>query len=360
MVAPSLERSLVNHATLEKSWRLTARRLLGWIRIRTTKTSSSYWLELELDECRDLDDELTVTPIYVFETTNLLRDMYGLRFGKLLADLLFDNKSFAIGALHAALWKAYDTPIRVPMVAGGTDLNPSGETTATPRRRPVREWPAPVPQDGDDFLRRRPADAMTLGWQKFTDPATDREFHYHVASHTSQWLDPRHDYTFAGHDGRATYFWPERAEELRARRRTMGDLELAGSSTSLLQPRRRRPRRLNGSRRRSCRCSDGSRRRRRPRAPRRPSRRGRGRRRQIRALRRSRRRRRRGHADAGKQDPRPWGRSSGFRKVTRPPSLLLLPEAFLAVLHELVELRPVVREELRELGLQAASPRRGS
>jgi len=73
-----------------------------------------------------------------------------------------------------------------------------------------------VPQDGDDFLRRRPADAMTLGWQKFTDPATEREFHYHVASHTSQWLDPRHDYTFAGHDGRATYFWPERAEELRA------------------------------------------------------------------------------------------------------------------------------------------------
>ena len=114
------------------------------------------------------------------------------------------------------------------MVAGGVDLNPSGETTATPRRRPVREWPAPVPQDGDDFLRRRPADAMTLGWQKFVDPATEREFHYHVASHTSQWLDPRHDYTFAGHDGRATYFWPERAEELRARRRTMGDLEFAG------------------------------------------------------------------------------------------------------------------------------------
>lgn len=105
MVAPSLERSLVNHATLEKSWRLTARRLLGWIRIRTTKSSSSYWLELELDECRDLDDELTVTPIYVFETTNLLRDMYGLRFGKLLADLLFDRKSFAVGALHDAVWK---------------------------------------------------------------------------------------------------------------------------------------------------------------------------------------------------------------------------------------------------------------
>ena len=105
MVAPSLERSLVNHATLEKSWRLTARRLLGWIRIRTTKSSSSYWLELELDECRDLEDELTVTPIYVFETTNLLRDMYGLRFGKLLADLLFDRKSFAVGALYDAAWK---------------------------------------------------------------------------------------------------------------------------------------------------------------------------------------------------------------------------------------------------------------
>ena len=105
MVAPSLERSLVNHSTLEKSWRLTARRLLGWIRVRTTKTSSTYWLELELDECRDLDDELTVTPIYVFETTNLLRDMYGLRFGKLLADLLFDRKSFAIGALYDAVWK---------------------------------------------------------------------------------------------------------------------------------------------------------------------------------------------------------------------------------------------------------------
>jgi hypothetical protein len=60
------------------------------------------------------------------------------------------------------------------MVAGGVDLNPSGDTTATPRRRPVREWPAPVPQDGDDFLRRRPADAMTLGWQKFTDPAGSR------------------------------------------------------------------------------------------------------------------------------------------------------------------------------------------
>ena len=229
MVAPSLERSLVNHSTLEKSWRLTARRLLGWIRVRATKSSTTYWLDLEMDECRDLDDETVLTDsIYIFETTTLLRDMYGLRFGKLLADLLFDKKPFAIGALHAALWKAYDTPIRVPMVAGGTDLNPSGETTATPRRRPVREWPAPVPQDGDDFLRRRPADAMTLGWEKFTDPATEREFHYHVASHTSQWLDPRHDYTFAGHDGRATYFWPERAEELRARRRTMGDLSLAG------------------------------------------------------------------------------------------------------------------------------------
>ena len=60
---------------------------------------------MELDECRDLDDELTVTPIYVFETTNLLRDMYGLRFGKLLADLLFDRKSFAVGALHDAVWK---------------------------------------------------------------------------------------------------------------------------------------------------------------------------------------------------------------------------------------------------------------
>ena len=78
------------------------------------------------------------------------------------------------------------------MVAGGVDLNPSGETTATPRRRPVREWPAPVPQDGDDFLRRRPADAMTLGWQKFTDPATEREFHYHVASHKSQAVHESH------------------------------------------------------------------------------------------------------------------------------------------------------------------------
>ena len=107
MVAPSLERSLVNHSTLEKSWRLTARRLLGWIRIRTTKTSSTYWLELELDECRDLDDDTVLTDsIYIFETTTLLRDMYGLRFGKLLADLLFDNKSFAIGALHDAAWKS--------------------------------------------------------------------------------------------------------------------------------------------------------------------------------------------------------------------------------------------------------------
>jgi hypothetical protein len=105
MVAPSLERSLVNHSTLEKSWRLTARRLLGWIRVRATKSSTTYWLELELDECRDLDDELTVTPIYVFETTNLLRGMYGLRFGKLLADLLFDRKSFAVGALYDAVWK---------------------------------------------------------------------------------------------------------------------------------------------------------------------------------------------------------------------------------------------------------------
>ena len=106
MVAPSLERSLVNHSTLERSWRLTARRLLGWIRIRTTKTSSSYWLDLELDECRDLDDDTVLTDsIYIFETTTLLRDMYGLRFGKLLADLLFDTKSFAVGALHDAVWK---------------------------------------------------------------------------------------------------------------------------------------------------------------------------------------------------------------------------------------------------------------
>ena len=58
-----------------------------------------------MDECRDLDDELTVAPIYVFETTTLLRDMYGLRFGKLLADLLFDNKPFAVGALLDAVWK---------------------------------------------------------------------------------------------------------------------------------------------------------------------------------------------------------------------------------------------------------------
>ena len=107
MVAPSLERSLVNHSTLERSWRLTARRLLGWIRIRTTKTSSSYWLDLELDECRDLDDDTVLTDsIYIFETTTLLRDMYGLRFGKLLADLLFDTKSFAVGALHDAAWKS--------------------------------------------------------------------------------------------------------------------------------------------------------------------------------------------------------------------------------------------------------------
>ena len=106
MVAPSLERSLVNHSTLERSWRLTARRLLGWIRIRHTKSSSSYWLELELDECRDLDDPSVLTDsIYIHETTTLLRDMYGLRFGKLLADLLFDNKPFAVGALLDAVWK---------------------------------------------------------------------------------------------------------------------------------------------------------------------------------------------------------------------------------------------------------------
>ena len=106
MVAPSLERSLVNHSTLERSWRLTARRLLGWIRMRSTKSSSSYWLDLEMDECRDLDDDTVLTDsIYIFETTNLLRDMYGLRFGKLLADLLFDTKSFAVGALHDAVWK---------------------------------------------------------------------------------------------------------------------------------------------------------------------------------------------------------------------------------------------------------------
>ena len=107
MVAPSLERSLVNHSTLEKSWRLTARRLLGWIRVRATKSSTTYWLDLEMDECRDLDDETVLTDsIYIFETTTLLRDMYGLRFGKLLADLLFDTKSFAVGALHDAAWKS--------------------------------------------------------------------------------------------------------------------------------------------------------------------------------------------------------------------------------------------------------------
>ena len=106
MVAPSLERSLVNHSTLEKSWRLTARRLLGWIRVRATKSSTTYWLDLEMDECRDLDDETVLTDsIYIFETTTLLRDMYGLRFGKLLADLLFDNKPFAVGALLDAAWK---------------------------------------------------------------------------------------------------------------------------------------------------------------------------------------------------------------------------------------------------------------
>ena len=231
MVSPALERSLVTHATLEKAWRLTAKRLLGWVRVRATIPSSDYWLGPDLDACRDLEDPLVrADAAYVFATTALLRSLYGLRFGKLLSDLLFDAKPFATGALYDALWKAYDTPLRVAIVAGGADLNPGGDTTATPRRRPVREWPAPVPQDGQDFLRRRPADAMTLGWQKFTDPATDRAFHYHVASHTSQWLDPRHDYTFAGHDGRAAYHFPER-EALQPRQRsyTFGDLELAGA-----------------------------------------------------------------------------------------------------------------------------------
>ena len=131
-------------------------------------------LELELDDARP-DDELTVTPIFILETTNLLRTCTGCGSARISPD----NKSFAIGALHAALWKAYDTPIRVPMVAGGVDLNPSGETTATPRRRLVREARAGPP--GRRRLSAEKAGRRDDAGRSSRIPRRSAKFHYHVS-----------------------------------------------------------------------------------------------------------------------------------------------------------------------------------
>ena len=130
---------------------------------------------------------------------------------------------------------------------------------------------------------------MTLGWQKFTDPATEREFHYHVASHTSQWLDPPHDATPVCRARReGLLIFGRSGPRSCGRGGTMGDL-VAG------WPRRRFAPAPAPAPAPSERTADAEavavrtpsrRRRRRPRAPRRPSRRGRARRRQIRALRR--------------------------------------------------------------------------
>ena len=118
MVAPSLERSLVNHSTLEKSWRLTARWLLGWIRVRATKTSSTYWLELSWTSAATWTTNLNVTPIYAFETTNLLRDRTGCGSANYSPDLLFDRKSLH-GALYDAVWKlSFGLPCRVDAATG--------------------------------------------------------------------------------------------------------------------------------------------------------------------------------------------------------------------------------------------------
>ena len=78
--------------------------------------------------------------IYIFETTTLLRDMYGLRFGKLLADLLFDTKSFAVGALHDAVWKS-TSDFREPHAIEAT--RPRGQRRVDGVESPRLSSPAP-------------------------------------------------------------------------------------------------------------------------------------------------------------------------------------------------------------------------
>ena len=77
---------------------------------------------------------------------------------------------------------------------------------------------------------------MTLGWTKLRDPQIDREFHYHVASGYSQWLEPEYP--------RPRRNLPSRTDPVSTedpRRSRGGVVSRAHASQSTLPPSRVRP-----------------------------------------------------------------------------------------------------------------------
>ena len=141
------------------------------------------------------------------------------RFGKFVATLAFDARPLAPGALPASTWALFEEPLRSCLEPGGADLDCTATTTATPRRRPVREWPNPVAEDPhvlkgpDSFYHKQPADVLRHGWTTLRDPQSGADFYYHAPTGESQWLDPRYDYLVSGWEGRKSCFSESRRRD---------------------------------------------------------------------------------------------------------------------------------------------------
>lgn len=217
LIPPAMERSLDGARCLEDAWRLAARRVFGWVRMPMTD-ASEYWLELKCDDCRDLDDEPPDETVVAHHTA-ALRQHFGFRFGKFVATLAFDARPLAPGALPASTWALFEEPLRSCLEPGGADLDCTATTTATPRRRPVREWPNPVAEDPhvlkgpDSFYHKQPADVLRHGWTTLRDPQSGADFYYHAPTGESQWLDPRYDYLVSGWEGRKSCFSESRRRD---------------------------------------------------------------------------------------------------------------------------------------------------
>ena len=210
LVSPQMEEALGACVCLEDAWRLAARRLFGWVRMPLVSTSE-YWLELKIDDCRDVDDEPPDAKAVATGTAQL-RQHFGFRFGKFVSILAFDRKPLAPGALPASCWALFEEPLRCSLEPGGADMDTTATATATPRGRPVSEWPNPVAEDPhiikgpESFYHHKPVDPLMGGWTTLHDPQSGQDFHYHAPTGESQWLDPQYDYRVSGWEGRKSLF----------------------------------------------------------------------------------------------------------------------------------------------------------
>ncbi|KAJ1446570.1 hypothetical protein M885DRAFT_545937 [Pelagophyceae sp. CCMP2097] len=184
-VHPRDEALLAAVEDAEGAWRLCARRLVGFARLREldgTAQSGDYWLcAAQLDDCEDLlarrrGGETSGGWARALDSSaagagRFLRDRLGGRLGAFFLTLALDERQLQPGSLRDALRTGARVPLRC-----ADDAEPGGGL-------------------GEGAVHR-------AVWTRLFDATAGRDFFYHVPSGLSIFADPSELYEFGGAAGR--------------------------------------------------------------------------------------------------------------------------------------------------------------